>query len=102
MFLIAPRKVRRNASISQLIGRIFKNANARFQFCVWTRGYADEMTSHLENRGASTIWLKTVPNRTKTALFWFFGWDTAGIGMRRHFFGWDCNPDAELQTHVGF
>ena len=22
--------------------------------------------------------------------------------MRRHFFGWDCSPDAELQMYVGF
>ena len=60
------------------------------------------MTPHLENHGAPTIWLKTVPKRAKTALFWFFGRGTAGIGMRRNFFGWDCSPDAELQTYVSF
>ena len=30
------------------------------------------MTSRLENRGAPTIWLKTLPNRTKTALVFCF------------------------------
>ena len=60
------------------------------------------MTSHLENRGAPPIWLKTVPSWAKTALFWFFGWGTAGIGMRRHFFLWDCSQYAELQTYVSF
>ena len=60
------------------------------------------MTPHLENRGAPPIWLKTVPKRPKTALFCFFGWGTAGNGMRRNVFGWDCSPDAELQTYVGF
>ena len=34
--------------------------------------------------------------------FVFFGWDTAVIGMRRNFFGWDCSPDAELQTYIAF
>ena len=34
--------------------------------------------------------------------FWFFGWGTAGIGMGRDFFGWDCTQYAELQTYVGF
>ena len=55
------------------------------------------MTPPLENRGAQTIWLKTVPKWAKTAFFWFFGWGTADIGMRRRFFGWDYSPDAELQ-----
>ena len=60
------------------------------------------MVSHLENRSASTIWLKTAPKLPKTALFWFFGLDAVGIGMRHHFFCWDNSPDKELLTYVGF
>ena len=60
------------------------------------------MTSRIENRSVPTIWLKTVPNQTKTALFWIFGWGTVDIEMRRHFFGWDCSLDAELQTCISF
>ena len=38
----------------------------------------------------------------KNSLFWFFGRGAVGIGMRGIFFDWDCSPDAELQTYVGF
>ena len=72
MFLILPQKACRNAHISQLVGNIFKNPYVRFQFCVWNGGQADKTAAHLENRGAPTIWLKTVPNRAKTALFLVF------------------------------
>ena len=55
------------------------------------------MTPPFENRGAPTIWLKTVLKWPKRQFFCFFGWGTADIGMRRHFFGWDCSPDTELE-----
>ena len=32
------QNARRNASISQLVGKNFKNPHVRFQFCVWTGG----------------------------------------------------------------
>ena len=60
------------------------------------------MTSHLENRAAPTIWLKMVPKQAKTALFCFFGWDTAGFDVSCSFFLWDCSQYAERQTYVGF
>ena len=57
------------------------------------------MSSHLENRGAPTIWLKRRRNGQKRH---FFCWGTVAIEMRRNFFGWDCSPDAELQTYLSF
>ena len=54
LFLIVPQKARRNAPRSQSIGKTFKKGNILFQFCI-------ESVSHLENRGAPTIWLKTAP-----------------------------------------
>ena len=45
------------------------------------------MTSHLDNRGHPTIWLKTAPKRPKTALFlvfvvgapWVLAWDVISL-----------------------
>ena len=36
------------------------------------------------------------------ALFWFVGWGTAGVGMRRGETSWGCSFIGELQTYVGF
>ena len=47
----------------------FEKAYALFQFCVWTGAWADEITPHVDTRKASIKYLKTVPKRSKTALF---------------------------------
>ena len=38
----------------------------------------------------------------KNGTFLFFGWGTAGVGMRRDELCWDCSRIAELQTYIGF
>ena len=101
-FLIVTQKAPRNAPISQAVGKIFKKACFLFQFCNGTGGLTSFTTSHVDIRSAPTIWLKTVPKRTKRHFFCFFGWGTAGVDVRRGKTCWDCSPIAELQTYVGF
>ena len=60
-------------------------------------GSANKSAAGLENRDERTIWLKTAPTWPETALFWYFGSDTAGIGMRFIFFGLNCSSNTELQ-----
>ena len=96
-YLCFHKKARRNAPMSQPIGGIFKKPYALFQFCIWTGGSAGEITSHVDNRDAPTIWLKMVPKRAKWHFFVFFVWDTAGIGRRHTLSLWDDGPDVEVK-----
>ena len=41
-----------------------------------------------------------MPKPAKMAPFLFFGWVTAGIGIKCNFFDWDCSSDAELHTYM--
>ena len=56
----------------------------------------------LKTRCPTAIWLKMAPKWPQMALLFFLLEHHAGIEMRCHFFNWDCSPDAELQTDIGF
>ena len=67
------QKARRNAPISQAVGKNFKNPYVLLHFCDGTGGLTGFTTSHVDIRRTLTVWLKMVPKRAKMALFCFLG-----------------------------
>ena len=67
--MIVPRKVRGNASISQLVGNIVKNSYILFEFCDGARGSWSEITPPPKNRDAPPPRLKNHPELGKNGRF---------------------------------